>query len=65
MKALHLPKKTNTTEKPWQNERGSGMAKGYKKATILDSFVFYGREISAKRYKFYMRMINKKGLDSR
>lgn len=40
MKALHLPEKTNTTEKPWQNERGIGTAKGYKRATILEALYF-------------------------
>ena len=57
MKALYLPEKTNTTEKPWQNERGTGMAKGHKSANILDSFAFYGRDISKKRYRFYMRIV--------
>ena len=57
VKTLHLPKKTNTAEKPWQNERGMGMAKGYKSASIMDSFAFYGRDISAERYKFYMRIV--------
>lgn len=64
MKALHLPEKTNTTEKPWQNEREMGMAKGYNPANILDSFVFYGRDISEKRYRFYMGILkirNRKG----
>ena len=57
MNTLHMPKKINTTEKPWQNERGMGMAKGYKKATILDSFVFYGRDIPEKRYRFYTKIL--------
>ena len=59
MQALELPKKDNTTEKPWQCETGFSHTKGYMPAKITDSFAFYGRDISEKRYRFYIRNLDR------
>lgn len=58
MRVLDLPQKKNLGVPPHKRCKW-GEARNYTASTLLDAFVFYKKEISYERYKYYMNELKR------